>query len=109
VSWEIGQPPQFAVAEMTSKVKLPLRSFQHDGTTYAADVTGSVTISVRPDPAKVAQLVAEHVGPMITAELAIAGGMIAGGVMALGAAAYNVLSKGDATRMTEPVIRRLRN
>ena len=83
LEWEAGEPPALMVLSYTQKVGVKA-AFTDAGWTFTGSTYLPIKLSIKPNPAKVAEYVARVIGPRLAvaapAGLAIAAPLVAGGV-----------------------------
>ncbi|MFQ5382144.1 MAG: hypothetical protein ACE5EF_11095, partial [Dehalococcoidia bacterium] len=83
LEWPAGEPPGVMVLSYTQKIGLK-SAFTADGWKFSGQLFLPLKVSIKPNPAKVAQYVARIIGPRVAAAapagLAIAAPLVAGGV-----------------------------
>jgi hypothetical protein len=108
VKWEAGKSPEIAVVGASVAGTLPFKEWEHDGTKYKLECQSKFELEARPDLVEIGKYIAEHAAEMLAAEFLITAGLIAGGVLAIGGALYQIAKSDEFTERTEPEVRKCR-
>jgi len=110
IKWEPGGKPKFAVCATSAEFQLA--AFEHttsDGKTYKVEAKPKLEFEFQPNPVQIGKWVAENLGKVVATEVGIAGSLIAGGLMTIGIAFYQIANSGEITERTEFAVKKCKN
>jgi Domain of unknown function (DUF4157) len=108
IKWEAGKTPEFAVAGAALSAAIPFKEWESGGVKYKLECQGKFEFEAKPDLLEIGKWFAENAAKMLTAEFLISAGLIVGGVLAIGAALYQIAKSSEYTERTEPEVRKCR-
>jgi hypothetical protein len=108
IKWEAGKTPEFAVATASLAAAIPFKEWTSGNTKYKLEVQGKFELEAKPDLVELGKYVAENAAKMLAAEFLITAGLIAGGVLTIGAALYQISKSDEYTQRTEPEVKKCR-
>ncbi|MEO6777811.1 MAG: DUF4157 domain-containing protein [Kofleriaceae bacterium] len=108
IKWEAGKLPEYAVAGMSVSATIPFTEWESHGKHYQLACQGKFEVEAKPDPLEIGKWVAEHAAELLTAEVLVPTAFIAGGLLTIGAALWQIAKSDELTERTEPEVRKCR-
>lgn len=98
--WKPGEEPVIAGLETQAAAGFPLGDFKG----YKISLKGALTLMIEPNYATIGKWLAEKAAEMLSADLAVVGGIVAAGVATLWSAAYAVIHKDDIANEVDAAV-----
>jgi Domain of unknown function (DUF4157) len=95
VKWEEGEEPEIACLELSGTAEIPGWSYTAGGKTYQLKASPTVAVSIAPNKEKIAEWLLEKLGEEAAADVALAASLIAGGVLTIGTAIYQIATSDE--------------